>query len=219
MFTCFPRSPTEIRLRVYQLALPRRFVELAWNSKAQSIISKTPPPAILRTCHEPRRYGIEFYTELRFGDCFQVILVDFERDVVYFGAGCKHLVQSGSGPGARVKQNPKVIRDILDTKILRQNVSIAVFDCVFILAMEYSDRNKTMLEICGSMEKLHDVIIGKTNTEDEEVADSTEMTWACVPSTREEESHRILAAYKRSLEVRRMFNLRLGTVQRRRSLE
>jgi hypothetical protein len=128
------------------------------------------------------------------------------------------LVPSGSGPGACIKQNPKVIRDILDSKILRQNMSIAVFDCEFILAMEYPDRNKTMHEICGSMEKLHAVIIAKTNTEDEEVADSTEMTWACVPSTREE-SHRILAAYKRPLEVRRMFNLRLGTMQRRRSLE
>ena len=176
MFTCFPRLPTEIRLRVYQLALLRRFVELAWNSKAQSIISKTPPPAILRTCHEPRRYGIEFYTELRFGDCFQVILVDFERDIVYFGAGCKHLAPS---PGAWVKQNPKVIRDILDSKILRQNMSIAVFDCEFILAMEYSDPNKTMHEICGSMEKLHNAIIAKTSTEDEEASASTGMTWAC----------------------------------------
>jgi hypothetical protein len=119
-----------------------------------------------------------------------------------------------------VKQNPKVIRDILDSKTLRQNMSIAVFDCEFILAMEYSDRNKTMHEICGSMEKLQDVVIAKTNTEDDEVADSTGMTWACVPSTcREEESHQILAAYKRSLEGRRMFSFRSGTMQRRRSLE
>jgi hypothetical protein len=57
----------------------------------------------------------------------------------------------------------------------------------------------------GAWKILHDVIVAKTNTEDEKVADSTGMTWACVPSTREE-SHRILAAYKRSLEVRRMFN-------------
>lgn len=68
-------------------------------------------------------------------------------------------------------------------------MSIAIFDCEFVLAMEYSDRNKTVHEICCSMEKLHDVIIAKTNTEDEEVADSTGMTWARVPSTREEESH------------------------------
>jgi hypothetical protein len=122
-------------------------------------------------------------------------------------------------PGAWVKQNPKVIRDILDSKILRQNMSIAVFDCKFILAMEYSDPNKKMHEICGSMEKLHDAIIAKISTEDEEAAASTGMTWACVPSTREEESHRILAAYKQSLEVRRMFNFRSGTMQRRRSLK
>jgi hypothetical protein len=195
-------------------------VKLAWDSKTRSIISKTAPPAVLHTCHESRLYGIEFYTQLRFGDCFQVILVDFDRNVVYFGADCKHLIPSGrSGTGAWVKQNPKVIRDILDSEVLRQNMSIAVFDCEFILAMEYSNRNKTMHEVCGNMEKLQDVIIAKANTEDEEVADSTGVIWAGVPSTREEESHRILAAYKRSLEGRRKFNFRLGTMQRRSSLE
>jgi hypothetical protein len=129
-------------------------------------------------------------------------------------------MSSISGPAANTWFQAKVIRDIvLGATVLRQNMSKAGFDFELILAMEYCESNKAMHEICGSMEKLQDVIIAKTNAEDAEVFDSIEMAWACVPNSSKEESLRILAAYKRSLEGRQGFNFRCGTMRRRCSIE
>ncbi|KAH7360582.1 hypothetical protein BKA65DRAFT_493539 [Rhexocercosporidium sp. MPI-PUGE-AT-0058] len=161
-FHHFPRLPPELRLRVWTLALPSpRIIELTWKSQARSLTSKSITPAILRTCHESRYSAIQYYKKVQLGNCTQVILVDFERDTIFFGPGCRHLVPSGkSHPW--VMQNRKVIQDIKSSVLLQQNLVLVAFDCEFLLGMEDSEREHSLHDILDSMEKLTQVVVVKT---------------------------------------------------------
>jgi len=161
-FHAFRQLPPELRLRVWTLALPPpRVIELTWMSQARSVTSKSPTPAILHACEESRYNTIQFYEQVNFGDCSQIILVDFERDTIFFGPGCRHLVPSGkSDPW--VMQNRKVIRDIKNSVSLQHHMVLAAFDCEFLLGMEDSERERSLHGILDSMEKLTDVVVVKT---------------------------------------------------------
>ncbi|KAH7418261.1 hypothetical protein BKA64DRAFT_194725 [Cadophora sp. MPI-SDFR-AT-0126] len=161
-FHVFRQLPPELRLRVWSLALPPpRVIELTWMSQARSVTSKSITPAILHACQESRHNTIQFYEQIQFGNCSQVILIDFERDTLFFGPGCRHLVPSGkSDPW--VMQNRKVIRDIKTSVLLQQNLVLAAFDCEFLLGMEDSNREHSLHGTLDSMKRLMDVVVVKT---------------------------------------------------------
>ena len=168
-FPQFPILPGELRNLIWASALPEpRVVEIAWSSISRSLISTTPTPAVLRACRESRRETISNYNGLQFGESSLVVLVDYERDTVYFGRGCKHMVPSGkSCPW--VKQNPKIVRDILESTSLNQRLRFVAFDCEFILALDDSPRSRTILDVYRGMLRLQDVTI--VNFPEDEVAD------------------------------------------------
>ncbi|KAE8451289.1 hypothetical protein EG329_004454 [Mollisiaceae sp. DMI_Dod_QoI] len=159
-FLYFPKLPTELRLRIYEYAasLPR-IIELAWSSKARTLISLTRNPALLHTCHESRHVLLPRHKYLSFSDCNQIILVDFQHDAIFFGPGCRHLVPSGkSNPW--VTQNRKVIHDIVTSSVLRENLSMVAFDYEFLLGIEdvnYETRHT--YQICDAMEHFKTVAV------------------------------------------------------------
>ncbi|KAL5326876.1 hypothetical protein ACEPPN_004565 [Leptodophora sp. 'Broadleaf-Isolate-01'] len=161
-FNHFQQLPPELRLRVWALALPPpRIIELTWTSRARSVTSKSTTPAILHACQESRYSTIGYYKEVQLGTCSQAILVDFERDTIFLGPGCRHLVPSGkSDPW--VMQNRKVVRDIKSAVSLQQHLGLVAFDCEFLLGMEDSEREHSLHEILDSMEKLKQVVVVKT---------------------------------------------------------
>ena len=125
------------------------------------MISKTAPPAPLHACCESRDELIRKYDGLRFGNSSQVILIDYSLDVLYFGPGCRHLTPSGrSSPW--VELNRKLMRDIIGSKSLQQNLRVAAFDCSFLSAMEHATDYASSLrthDLFGSMTKLTDVSV------------------------------------------------------------
>ncbi|KAK0124339.1 hypothetical protein ONS95_009307 [Cadophora gregata] len=161
-FHAFGQLPPELRLRVWIFALPPpRVIELTWMSRARSVTSKSGAPAILHACRESRYSTIQFYQQIQFGYCSQAVLLDFDRDTLFFGPGCRHLVPSGkSNPW--VMQNRKVIRDIKSSVSLQQNLVLAAFDCDFLLSMEDSEQERALHDILDGMEKLTDVVVVKT---------------------------------------------------------
>lgn len=161
-FTLFTSLPPEIRLRIWGFASPQpRIIEITYNSKARCLVSLTRPPALLHTSHESRTYTIKSFTPFSFGDNSQIILVDFQHDTLFFGPGCKCLVPSGkSNPW--IKQNPKVIKDIICSVILAGNLERAAFDCGFLLALDRVDVQRSAAGVVASMAKLSDVMLVRT---------------------------------------------------------
>jgi hypothetical protein len=161
LFPRFPDLPTEIRLRIWQFASRlclSRTIELSWNTKARSIISRTRPPPLLHTSRESRFEMIQRYTTLQFDNCTQVILVDFETDIVFFGSDCKSLVPGGkTNPG--VAQNKKVIRDIRDSLKLQRHLRLVAFDCSFLRAMDSTDPTNSLMGILRAMKNLERIIL------------------------------------------------------------
>ncbi|CZR54386.1 uncharacterized protein PAC_04270 [Phialocephala subalpina] len=138
-FPYFPKLPAELRLRIWEYASPPpRIVEIAWSSKVRSLVSLTRMPPILHTCHESRQAHIRKHQNLTFGESNQRIFVNFNTDTLFFGPGCKHLVPSGkSNPW--VKQNRKVVSDITNSSVLKQNLALVAFDRGFLVAMEFQE--------------------------------------------------------------------------------
>ena len=68
-----------------------------------------------------------------------------------------------------VKQNPKIVRDILESTSLNQRLRFVAFDCEFILALDDSPRSRTILDVYRGMLRLQDVTI--VNFPEDEVAD------------------------------------------------
>jgi hypothetical protein len=165
-FTEFSKLPPEIRLRVWHFASPPpRIVELSYGSEARSVISRTHPPALLHTSHESRAATIKSYKELQFGDCSQRIPIDFQKDTLFFGSGCKCMVPSGkSNPW--IIQNKKVLKDILGSISLAQNLYTAVFDCSFLLALDREDPVTSATGLVKSMENLSEVLLVRTVVDD-----------------------------------------------------
>lgn len=164
-FPLFPLLPTELRLKIWGHASPLpRIIELSWppeeHSKARSPISKTAPPSVIQACRESRYEFIGHYDELEFRDSPQVILVNYSQDTVFFGPGCKHLLPSGK-TSRWIQVNRKLMKDIIFSSSLIQNLKVAAFDCGFLLALD--DQGAASMEgLYGSMKKLEEVIISRT---------------------------------------------------------
>ena len=164
-FSVFPRLPIELRLKIWAHASPLpRIIELSWppeeRSKARSPISKTAPPSVLHACRESRYEFIEDYEVLEFRDSPQTILVDYSRDTVFFGPGCKHLLPSGK-TSRWIEVNRKLVKDIVSSSLLAQNLRIAAFDCGFLLALD-DEGAGSMEGLYGAMTRLEEVIIART---------------------------------------------------------
>ncbi|KAL2074792.1 hypothetical protein VTL71DRAFT_8571 [Oculimacula yallundae] len=166
-FHLFSQLPPELRLRIWTFATPSsRIIELTWTSSTRSLTSKTPNPSILRACHESREHILPLYKSLTFENSPQNILVDFSKDTMFFGPGCKHLVPSGrSSPW--VKQNQKVVRDINTSSLLSQNLMLVAFDCEFLLGLEESEREKSLEGMLDALIIVGHVVVVKTVDGDE----------------------------------------------------
>lgn len=163
-FPFFPQLPTELRLKIWSHASPLpRIIELSWpeNSKARSPISKTSPPSVLHTCRESRYEFIGYYDKLEFRDSLQVILVSYSWDTIFFGPGCKHLLPSGK-TSPWIEVNRKLMKDILLSSSLTQNLRVAAFDCGFLLALDHQGA-ASIESVYGAMKKLEEVIITRTD--------------------------------------------------------
>jgi hypothetical protein len=161
-FDLFTYLPTELRLKCWRYASPLpRIIELSWppedNSKARSLISRTGPPAVLHACRESRSEFIRNHPKLEFPGSPQVILVDYSSDTIFFGPGCKHLLPSGRS-GRWVEVNRKLMRDIIFSPSLTQNLRIAAFDCEFLLALD-PEGSANILGLYGALKKLEEVVI------------------------------------------------------------
>jgi 2EXR family len=99
-FPLFPILPTEIRLKIWQLALPGpRVVRVHAYDEANYLSlfrSPTPPPQILFVCRESREQALLLY-ELCFGlehiNAPSTIYFNHELDTLYF----EHEVRNGHG--------------------------------------------------------------------------------------------------------------------------
>jgi hypothetical protein len=135
-FPKFSELPKELRLEIWdQAALFPRIVELSWKSKPPSVVSITATPPVLHTCREARYEVIGHFEELKFEGSSQVIFLHYSVDTILFGPGCKHLVPSGKTQ-PWIELNRKLMRDILSSSLLAQNLKVAAFDYRFLLALD-----------------------------------------------------------------------------------
>ncbi|KUJ20969.1 uncharacterized protein LY89DRAFT_715269 [Mollisia scopiformis] len=214
-FPQFPQLPPELRLCIYKLATPPpRIIELAWSSKARTLVSLTPPPPLLQTCHESRHYHISRYKSMVFGYSSQIILVNFDQDTIFFGPGCRHLVPSGrSNPW--VKQNPRVIWDIVSSLVLGENLSLAVFDQCFAAGIEQLET------LCNTLKRLETVKIvgplgrGEMTAEEKRVKEPLRFVRSRVVEWAErDESTAWFLAYASSRKEDRKISVESGRVAR-----
>lgn len=85
-FSFFTRLPYEIRLKIWEAALPApRIVPVRYNRLCKQYTSDVPPPALLHACTESRRVFLSVYENFRLSQKFDSsIFVDFARDTIFF---------------------------------------------------------------------------------------------------------------------------------------
>lgn len=83
-FHLFRWLPTELRLTIYALSLPRRILTLNYNSSSNSFFSSTALPSLLSVCVESRKVAQEHYS-LSFGTTSSRAKIYFnpELDTLY----------------------------------------------------------------------------------------------------------------------------------------
>ncbi|KAF2445206.1 hypothetical protein P171DRAFT_431948 [Karstenula rhodostoma CBS 690.94] len=99
-FSLFSRLPTELRLRIWELTVEPRTVDVSMSDSYLSSkfdnslpVTNTPVPAPLQTCRESRRELQKHYrrgfVELRNRDDvgLRYVWVNFEIDIIYIGDG------------------------------------------------------------------------------------------------------------------------------------
>jgi hypothetical protein len=114
-FYKFQDLPTEIRNEIWQYCLPGpRVIEIRNNRDIPGATSICRIPPILHVCRESREMALKIY-ELSFGMDNQPgqIWVNFERDIVYFGAKSDfYVMQALSQDGASIVGRVKGLEKI-----------------------------------------------------------------------------------------------------------
>jgi 2EXR family len=86
-FTLFPKLAVELRLRIWELALPGpRLVEMRSDACPRDNSHRS-TPSILHVCSESRAEALKWYTALPLGlasDPLRAVYVNFEIDTLYF---------------------------------------------------------------------------------------------------------------------------------------
>lgn len=161
-FPRFAELPVELRLQIWNwAALLPRIIELSWNSNPHCVVSTTAPNPVLRTSREARYETIDGFDGLKLHGSSQIILLHYSHDTLFFGPGCKHLVPSGNTE-RWTQINRKLIRDIMSSSCLKQNLKAAAFDTGFLMALDDQGRGASFEVLVGRMRRLEEVVIVRT---------------------------------------------------------
>ncbi|RAL59480.1 hypothetical protein DID88_006595 [Monilinia fructigena] len=85
-FTLFPILPTELRIKIWQLAASQpRIVHITYDHPTESLVSLSPAPALLATCGESRDESLPFFKKLSLPNsaCNSIIYLNLEVDTCY----------------------------------------------------------------------------------------------------------------------------------------
>ncbi|KAJ0426763.1 hypothetical protein BJY00DRAFT_270963 [Aspergillus carlsbadensis] len=87
-FALFPRLPAEIRVRIWQMAVEPRTVEIRPNrgpySALEYFVSSTPVPAVLHVCYEARTHA-SYQQAFALGSAPRYVWVNFQMDMISIG--------------------------------------------------------------------------------------------------------------------------------------
>ncbi|KAH8660946.1 hypothetical protein BGZ60DRAFT_115252 [Tricladium varicosporioides] len=85
-FSLFITLPSELRLKIWSLALPEpRVVPVRYNRHQKQYTSDAPPPSLLHACSESREQFLSVYEKLRLSQKYDsAVFVDFARDTIFF---------------------------------------------------------------------------------------------------------------------------------------
>lgn len=85
-FTMFPLLPTELRIKIWQLAANQpRIVHITYDHPTESLVSLSPAPALLATCGESRDESLSCFQKLSLPNsaCNSIIYLNLEVDICY----------------------------------------------------------------------------------------------------------------------------------------
>ncbi|KAK3933976.1 hypothetical protein QBC46DRAFT_274702, partial [Diplogelasinospora grovesii] len=93
-FQQFPVLPSEIRLQIWEQALPGpRVVPRTWNNDKYHYSLRRRVPLILQVCREARYLGLSMYHLVRqFEKKDGAVYLNWAKDEVYIRRGCKYMV-------------------------------------------------------------------------------------------------------------------------------
>lgn len=85
-FPLFAQLPYELRLKVWECALPGpRIVPVRYNRTQKQYTSGAPPPILLHICTESRHKFLSIYEKFKLSQSYESsIFVDFTRDTIFF---------------------------------------------------------------------------------------------------------------------------------------
>jgi hypothetical protein len=85
-FPLFANLPYELRLKVWECALPGpRIVPVRYNRSQKQYTSDAPPPVLLRVCADSRRKFLSVYEKFKLSQKYESsVFVDFTRDTIFF---------------------------------------------------------------------------------------------------------------------------------------